>query len=180
MVETPKVIGELLNCLQKMSVPESSARNQPSAAMAAVAAGLGSERPLRDGVIVLEKRNQAEEPYRTYLHDTHSIAKKCWPSYNTPYEKTPRALIFRRDHDDVTDMNSMIRLMSNNYTEDPLSRCECDPPYSGENATSCRSDLNPPKITSHGHEGEFKLINHQWESSLYTNNQQFGPNFAQP
>ncbi|KAK6739683.1 hypothetical protein RB195_008278 [Necator americanus] len=26
----------------------------------------------------------------------------------------------------------------------------------------------------------FKLINHQWESSLYTNNQQFGPNFAQP
>ncbi|KIH44621.1 hypothetical protein ANCDUO_25353, partial [Ancylostoma duodenale] len=36
---------------------------------------------------------------------------------------------------------------SNNYTQDPLSRCECDPPYSGENAISCRSDLNPPNGT---------------------------------
>ncbi|ETN71256.1 lysophospholipase [Necator americanus] len=185
---------------------------------------------------------------------THTLLRqKYWPSYNTPYfpkifewsesgrmvkkygdwfsyEKTPRALIFRRDHDDVTDMNSMIRLMrSNNYTEDPLSRCECDPPYSGENAISCRSDLNPPngtypfpslghrdhgatdmKVTNshlieslsftatagptHGptpvfdwnrapfkdivpHNGHptqwtFKPITHQWESSLYTNNQQ--------
>ena len=31
----------------------------------------------------------------------------------------------------------------NNYTMDPLSRCQCDPPYSGENAISARNDLNP-------------------------------------
>ncbi|KAK6020467.1 hypothetical protein OSTOST_13879, partial [Ostertagia ostertagi] len=36
---------------------------------------------------------------------------------------------------------------SNNYTKDPLARCECEPPYSGENAISCRSDLNPPNGT---------------------------------
>ncbi|RCN40762.1 lysophospholipase [Ancylostoma caninum] len=103
---------------------------------------------------------------------THTLLRqKYWPSYNSPYfpkifewsqsdmmvkkygdwysyDKTPRALIFRRDHENVVDMDSMIRLMrSNNYTKDPLSRCECDPPYSGENAISCRSDLNPPNGT---------------------------------
>ena len=31
----------------------------------------------------------------------------------------------------------------NDYTHDPLSRCNCTPPYSGENAISARSDLNP-------------------------------------
>jgi hypothetical protein len=31
----------------------------------------------------------------------------------------------------------------NNYTKDPLSRCDCSPPYSGENTISARSDLNP-------------------------------------
>ena len=34
-------------------------------------------------------------------------------------------------------------LRSNNYTFDEFARCECDPPYSGENAISARSDLNP-------------------------------------
>lgn len=32
----------------------------------------------------------------------------------------------------------------NNFQHDPLSRCNCTPPYSGENAISARSDLNPP------------------------------------
>ena len=36
---------------------------------------------------------------------------------------------------------------SNDYTRDPLSRCDCDPPYSAENAISCRSDLNPKNGT---------------------------------
>ena len=41
-------------------------------------------------------------------------------------------------------MSSMIKLMRyNNYTEDPLSVCDCSPPYSGENAISARNDLNP-------------------------------------
>lgn len=31
----------------------------------------------------------------------------------------------------------------NDYKHDPLARCNCTPPYSGENAISARSDLNP-------------------------------------
>jgi len=90
-----------------------------------------------------------------------------WPSYNSPYfpdifnksgnwelveklgdwfsyDKTPRALIFARDAPGVEDMEGMIRLMRyNNYTEDPLSACNCSPPYSAENSISARCDLNP-------------------------------------
>ena len=44
----------------------------------------------------------------------------------------------------MSDLASMVKLMRyNNYTMDPLSRCQCDPPYSGENAISARNDLNP-------------------------------------
>jgi len=94
-------------------------------------------------------------------------SRTFWPSYNSPYfpdvfnksgnselvkqygdwfsyDKTPRALIFARDAPEVQDMGSMIKLMRyNNYTEDPLSVCDCSPPYSGENAISARNDLNP-------------------------------------
>jgi len=60
------------------------------------------------------------------------------------YERTPRALIFARDAPNVSDMNSMIKLMRyNNFTLDPLSKCDCSPPFSGENAISARNDLNP-------------------------------------
>ncbi|XP_068213590.1 putative phospholipase B-like 2 [Palaemon carinicauda] len=60
------------------------------------------------------------------------------------YDKHPRALMFERDHVRVTDMDSMYKLMRyNDYKNDPLARCDCDPPYSGENAISARSDLNP-------------------------------------
>ena len=31
----------------------------------------------------------------------------------------------------------------NDFQHDPLSRCNCTPPYSAENAISARSDLNP-------------------------------------
>ena len=31
----------------------------------------------------------------------------------------------------------------NNFQHDPLSACNCTPPYSAENAISARSDLNP-------------------------------------
>jgi len=34
-------------------------------------------------------------------------------------------------------------LRYNDYTHDPLSKCNCTPPYSAENAISARSDLNP-------------------------------------
>ncbi|NXO99249.1 PLBLB protein, partial [Certhia brachydactyla] len=95
-----------------------------------------------------------------------------WASYNVPYfeeifnvsgnlelvrkygdwftyDKNPRAQIFRRNQTLVHDLDSMIRLMrSNNYLQDPLSRCRgCDPPQNAENAISARSDLNPSNGT---------------------------------
>ncbi|XP_008933284.1 PREDICTED: putative phospholipase B-like 2, partial [Merops nubicus] len=65
------------------------------------------------------------------------------------YDKNPRAQIFRRNQTLVHDLDSMVRLMrSNNYLQDPLSRCGgCDPPQNAENAISARSDLNPPNGT---------------------------------
>ena len=35
----------------------------------------------------------------------------------------------------------------NNFQHDPLSQCNCTPPYSGENGISARSDLNPSNGT---------------------------------
>ncbi|ELU15812.1 hypothetical protein CAPTEDRAFT_183314 [Capitella teleta] len=104
------------------------------------------------------------------VHDDqtkHLINATYWSSYNTAfypeifnasggpeqvakygdwfsYERTPRALIFKRDHSKVTDMESMTKLMRyNDFKNDPLSKCKCTPPYSAENAISARSDLNP-------------------------------------
>lgn len=105
--------------------------------------------------------------------DQSDILRKqsYWPSYNTPfyktifnlsgapamvehygdwfsYDKTPRALIFKRDHISVKNLNTMIKLMRyNNFQHDELSRCNCTPPYSGENAISARNDLNPKNGT---------------------------------
>ncbi|XP_012944732.1 putative phospholipase B-like 2 [Aplysia californica] len=64
------------------------------------------------------------------------------------YDKNPRALIYKRDVPKVTDLDSMTKLMRyNNFKNDPLSRCNCTPPYSAENAISCRDDLNPANGT---------------------------------
>ena len=42
----------------------------------------------------------------------------------------------------------MIKLMRyNNFQKDPLSKCDCTPPYSAENAISARNDLNPKSGT---------------------------------
>ena len=35
----------------------------------------------------------------------------------------------------------------NDYKNDPLSACNCSPPYSAENAIAARSDLNPANGT---------------------------------
>ncbi|XP_071540745.1 putative phospholipase B-like 2 [Panulirus ornatus] len=103
---------------------------------------------------------------------SHILRKQSyWPSYNVPfypaifnlsgapemvkqygdwftYDKTPRALIFRRDHTSVKSIPTMIRLMRyNDYKHDPLSRCNCTPPYSAENAISARNDRNPKNGT---------------------------------
>lgn len=121
--------------------------------------------PLRPGLLtVLEQL-----PGSVVATDRTQVLKTSayWPSYNLPYypevynlsgtydafvkygsffsyTDSPRSSIFRRDHVNVHDIPSMINMMRyNNYTYDPLSRCECDPPYSGENTISARSDLNP-------------------------------------
>ncbi|KAI1303639.1 putative phospholipase B-like 2 [Halotydeus destructor] len=103
-----------------------------------------------------------------YEDTTYKLRNQSyWPSYNIPYfqsvfnlsgnqgsvdkygdwftyDKSPRAQIFRRDHTKVKDLPSMLSLMRyNDYTHDPLSRCDCSPPYSAENAVAARSDLNP-------------------------------------
>lgn len=103
---------------------------------------------------------------------SHILRKQSyWPSYNTPfyksifnlsgapamverfgdwfsYDKTPRALIFKRDHSSVKNLRTMIKLMRyNNFQHDELSRCNCTPPYSAENAISARNDLNPKNGT---------------------------------
>ncbi|PVD33062.1 hypothetical protein C0Q70_08510 [Pomacea canaliculata] len=125
-------------------------------------------------------------------------AQGYFPSYNVPYfpdifnasgnqalvdkygdwftyDKTPRALIFRRDHQSVSDVISMTKLMRyNDFTKDPLSRCNCTPPYSAENAISARSDLNPANGTypfgalSHRSHGgvDMKLTTYQLAQSL--------------
>ena len=101
---------------------------------------------------------------------THVLRRQhYWPSYNVPYfqsiydisdqesqvkkygdfftyNRTARALIFKRDHKNITDISSLYRLMRyNDFKNDPLSRCDCSPPYSGEYAIAARSDLNDPK-----------------------------------
>jgi hypothetical protein len=64
------------------------------------------------------------------------------------YDKTPRALIFQRDHSKVVDISSMTKLMRyNNFQKDPLSQCNCTPPFSAENGISARNDLNPKNGT---------------------------------
>jgi len=103
---------------------------------------------------------------------TPVLAKQTyWASYNSPYfpeifnasgvwpmvekygdwftyDKTPRAQIFRRDHHKVVDETTMVKLMRyNDFKNDPLSKCDCSPPYNGENAISARSDLNPKNGT---------------------------------
>ncbi|XP_054159362.1 putative phospholipase B-like 2 [Oppia nitens] len=100
---------------------------------------------------------------------THVLREQnYWPSYNVPYfqtifdnsdyptqvtkygdfftyNRTARALIFKRDVNKVIDMSSLYKLMRyNDFRNDPISRCNCSPPYTGEYAIAARSDLNDP------------------------------------
>ena len=121
--------------------------------------------PLKDNLfIVLE-----QIPGQCKWEDKTDVLRQqtYWPSYNLAsypdiynisgtydafvkygnffsYENSPRASIFRRDHSKVVDMDSMIKLMRyNNYTKEPFAKCDCNPPFTGENTISARSDLNP-------------------------------------
>jgi len=126
-------------------------------------------KPIKDGLLwVLEQL-----PGKIVAKDVTSVLKSqgYWASYNTPYfneifeasgsptmvkkygdfysyENAPRAKIFARDQGKVTDLDSMMKLMRyNDFQNDPLSRCNCSPPYSAENAISSRNDLNPANGT---------------------------------
>ncbi|XP_054169360.1 putative phospholipase B-like 2 [Oppia nitens] len=94
--------------------------------------------------------------------------KGYWASYNVPYfeeifnlsgynklvelhgdyysyNNTARALIFKRDQSKVRDLTTVYSLMrSNDFENDPLSRCNCVPPFTAEYAISARNDLNEP------------------------------------
>nr|XP_039257523.1 putative phospholipase B-like 2 [Styela clava] len=108
-------------------------------------------------------------PGETVFDDVSNVLfnQTYWASYNIPYfpeifkdsgqpamvakygdwfthDKNPRAKIFARDHKKVVDMNSLIKLMRyNDFKNDPISRCNCTPPYSAENSIAARCDLNP-------------------------------------
>ncbi|XP_065892307.1 putative phospholipase B-like 2 isoform X2 [Dysidea avara] len=110
-----------------------------------------------------------------------------WASYNIPYfddifEKSgfakladqfgsffthagsPRAKIFARDQDKITDLKSMIHLMRyNDFKHDPLSACNCTPPYSAENAVCARSDLNDVNGTY-----PFFFLSHRFHGGIDT------------
>lgn len=98
----------------------------------------------------------------------HLREKGFWASYNVPffpeiyqasgqaalaakddfysYSKTPRARIFARDQGRVANITSLFHLLRyNDFTHDPLSRCNCSPPYTAQFAIAERDDLNDPK-----------------------------------
>ncbi|CAI5988464.1 unnamed protein product [Closterium sp. NIES-65] len=59
------------------------------------------------------------------------------------HSQCPRAKLFRRDHGKVVGVASLQRLMRyNDFKHDPLSACNCTPPYSAEIAIAARGDLN--------------------------------------
>jgi len=122
-------------------------------------------KPLKDDVLwVLEQM-----PGITVAKDVSSVLRNqgYWSSFNIPYfdevfrasghqemvdkygdfysyNNNPRAQMFARDQDKARDVDSMIELMRyNDFQNDPLSRCNCTPPYSAENSISSRNDLNP-------------------------------------
>uniref|UniRef100_A0A915E929 Phospholipase B-like n=1 Tax=Ditylenchus dipsaci TaxID=166011 RepID=A0A915E929_9BILA len=71
-------------------------------------------------------------------------AKMSWFSWS----QCPRARMFKRDHANVTDLDTLTKLMRyNNYKKDEFSKCDCNPPYTAEAAISSRGDLNPANGT---------------------------------
>jgi len=107
---------------------------------------------MADMTVLLEKQGywaSYNSPYFPFIYNMSGAEASRekfgdWFDYN----KTPRAQIFHRDQHNVVDMQSLVKLMRyNDFTKDPLSKCNCTPPYSAENAISARSDLNPKNGT---------------------------------
>lgn len=71
-----------------------------------------------------------------------------WEAKAMSWEQAARAQIFRRDHVKVHDLTSMARMMRyNDYQHDPISSCNCTPPYTSQYTISSRSDLHDRKGT---------------------------------
>jgi hypothetical protein len=97
-------------------------------------------------------------PYQPEIY-----AKSGWPTMVDKFgdwftlNQNPRAKIFARDHGQVENLESMMKLMRyNDYQNDEYSKCNCTPPYSAENAISSRCDLNPANGTY-----PFKALGHR-------------------
>jgi len=77
----------------------------------------------------------------------NDMIKKYGPWYS--YDKTARAMIFKRDAPKVTNLDGVKKIIRyNDFKNDPYSLCDgCKPPYTGENAIAARCDLNDPKGT---------------------------------
>lgn len=84
-------------------------------------------------------------PYFPYIYNLSGVsATKAKLGSWFDYDLNPRSQIFKRGHAKVQDIDSLFKLMRyNDFKNDALSKCNCTPPYSAENAISARSDLNP-------------------------------------
>ncbi|CAF0742378.1 unnamed protein product [Adineta steineri] len=81
------------------------------------------------------------------LSGEEAMVQKMGPELYS-WANSSRARIFARDQDKVVDLPSMIKMMRyNDFKNDPLSKCKCDPPYSAELTIAARCDLNPANGT---------------------------------
>ncbi|CAG7715957.1 unnamed protein product [Allacma fusca] len=91
------------------------------------------QKPLNIGLLWLLE----QIPGLTVSKDVTSVLNKTgyWASYNVPYFE---------DVLQLSGSSQMQQLMRyNDYKHDPLSRCNCTPPYSACHAISARCELNP-------------------------------------
>lgn len=139
-------------------------------------------------------------PGKILVKDVTDILKTqtYWPSYNIPYLKeiydisgykpmaekygefftydnNARANIMRRDHGKVHNISTLYTLMRyNDFKHDPLSKCNCTPPYTAEFSIAARNDLNDPNGTYPYYKFGFrptaaidaKMTNHQLALAL--------------
>lgn len=83
-------------------------------------------------------------PYFPAIYEACGYPAKVeeWEPKAMSWHDAARAQIFRRDHGKVVDLASMARMMRyNDYQHDPISACNCTPPYTSQYTISSRSEL---------------------------------------
>ncbi|CAF1458588.1 unnamed protein product [Rotaria magnacalcarata] len=81
------------------------------------------------------------------LSGEEALAQQKGPELYS-WKNSSRAKIFERDHVTVVNLTTMIHMMRyNDFKNDPLSKCNCTPPYSSELTIAARCDLNPSNGT---------------------------------